>query len=90
VRTVTAALTKPVNVVGVAVANATAAELYAAGAKRISVAGALARVAMTALLRSAKQLHEGRFDWSAGLVSPREIAKLFDTARPAADPAELT
>jgi 2-methylisocitrate lyase-like PEP mutase family enzyme len=85
VRTVTGALTKPVNVVGVAVANATAAELYAAGAKRISVAGALARVAMTALLHSAKQLHEGRFDWSGGLASSKEITTLFDTARSAKD-----
>jgi 2-methylisocitrate lyase-like PEP mutase family enzyme len=85
VRMVAGALSKPINVVGVAVANATAAELYAAGAKRISVAGALARVAMTALLHSAKQLHEGRFDWSAGLASSKEITTLFDTARSAKD-----
>jgi 2-methylisocitrate lyase-like PEP mutase family enzyme len=71
-----------VNVVGVAVAHATAADLYAAGVKRISVAGALARVATTALLHAAKQVREGRFEWSARLASSQEIATLFDRARP--------
>jgi 2-methylisocitrate lyase-like PEP mutase family enzyme len=62
VRTVTGALTKPVNVLGVMLPGVTVQELSAAGAKRISVGGAFAKVATTALQRAATKLRdEGRF-----------------------------
>lgn len=78
VRVVTSAVTKPVNVLGVMLANVTVAQLQEAGAKRISIGGALARVAVTAFLRASKQLRDaGTFDWAGGLASSAELQKLF-------------
>ncbi|HEY4368120.1 MAG TPA: isocitrate lyase/phosphoenolpyruvate mutase family protein [Steroidobacteraceae bacterium] len=78
VRAVTSAVSKPVNVLGVMLPNVTVTELQEAGAKRISVGGALARVAVTALLNASKQLRDGgKFDWSADLVSSKELQRLF-------------
>jgi 2-methylisocitrate lyase-like PEP mutase family enzyme len=78
VRAITSAVTKPVNVLGVMLANVTVAQLQEAGAKRISIGGSLARVAVTAFLRASKQLRDaGTFDWAGGLASSSELQKLF-------------
>jgi 2-methylisocitrate lyase-like PEP mutase family enzyme len=78
VRTVTRSVTKPVNVLGVMVAGATVAQLADAGAKRISVGGALARAAVTALIRAATQLRDqGSFGWTAELASTGEVKRLL-------------
>jgi 2-methylisocitrate lyase-like PEP mutase family enzyme len=59
VRTLCAAVTKPVNVlVGLSGAAFTVAELQAAGVKRISVGGALARAALGGLLRAGREIRE--------------------------------
>jgi 2-methylisocitrate lyase-like PEP mutase family enzyme len=78
VRTVTQAVTKPVNVLGVMVKGATVAQLAEAGVKRISVGGALARAAVTALIRTATQLRDqGNFTWTADLTSGAEVKRLL-------------
>jgi len=78
VRAVTQAVTKPVNVLGVMVKGATVTQLAEAGAKRISVGGALARAAVTALIRTATQMRDqGSFAWTADLASGGEVKRLL-------------
>jgi 2-methylisocitrate lyase-like PEP mutase family enzyme len=81
VRAVTRAVSKPVNVLGVMVRDATVEQLAQAGAKRISVGGALARAAVTALIRSASQLKEGNFQWTASLASGGEVKRLLNPSK---------
>ena len=79
VRAVTGALGKPVNVLAPALKGVTLAQLAEAGAKRISVGGALARAAIAALLRAGREMHDqGSFGWTADLASGAEIKKLLD------------
>jgi 2-methylisocitrate lyase-like PEP mutase family enzyme len=76
VRLVTGALSKPVNVLAPPLGGVTVAELADAGAKRISLGGALARAANTALLRAgAEMLERGSFGWAANLASGAEVAR---------------
>jgi len=78
VRLVTGALSKPVNVLGPMVKGATLAELAEAGAKRVSLGGALARSAITALLRAGAEMRErGSFEWAADLAPSAEVARLL-------------
>jgi len=56
IKTVTDALSKPVNVLGILVRDASVADMAAVGAKRISVGGALARAAMGETIRAADEL----------------------------------
>ncbi|MDN5940215.1 MAG: isocitrate lyase/phosphoenolpyruvate mutase family protein, partial [Salinisphaera sp.] len=78
VREVTAALGKPVNVLGPMVAGASVEELSAAGARRISVGGALARAATTALVDAGRALLDhGSFSWSANLLDGTQLKRLL-------------
>jgi 2-methylisocitrate lyase-like PEP mutase family enzyme len=78
VRAVTAAVGKPVNVLAPALKGVTLAQLAAAGAKRISIGGALARAAIAALLRAGREMRDqGSFGWTADLASGAEIKKLL-------------
>lgn len=78
VRTVVRAVDKPVNILAPMVANATVADLAAAGAKRLSVGGALARAATTAMLNAAKEMRDaGTFGWLRGMASGREVSDLL-------------
>jgi 2-methylisocitrate lyase-like PEP mutase family enzyme len=78
VRSVAGALTKPVNVLAPPLKGATVAQMADAGAKRISVGGALARAALTALLRaSAEMLEAGSFTWTLELASSADVTKLL-------------
>jgi 2-methylisocitrate lyase-like PEP mutase family enzyme len=78
VRQVAGALTKPLNVLASPLGRVTVAELAEAGAKRVSLGGALARAALTAALRAGSEMLErGSFEWSSGLVSSAELARLF-------------
>lgn len=82
VRLVTGALGKPVNVLAPPLRGVTVAELAEAGAKRISLGGALARAAVTALLRACAEMRErGSFGWTEGLASGGEIATLLGGTR---------
>jgi len=80
VRSVCGALSKPVNVLAPPVKGATLASLAEAGAKRLSVGGALARAAVGALLRAGREMHEqGSFGWSAELASLADVKRLLGT-----------
>lgn len=68
VRTVCAAVSRPVNVL--VAPGFTLAQLAEAGARRVSVGGALARVAFSALLGAARELREeGTLRWLQGTAS---------------------
>ncbi len=79
IRTVVSSITKPYNVVMSAADPAiTAAELAAAGVKRISVGGALSRLALAAFLRGAREMKdEGGFTWVRDTVASRELKPVF-------------
>jgi 2-methylisocitrate lyase-like PEP mutase family enzyme len=79
IRVVVAAVSRPVNVVMSAADPAiTAAELGAAGVKRISVGGAPSRLALAAVLRGAREMKEhGGFTWVRDTVPSRELRAIF-------------
>ncbi len=78
VRLVTGALNKPVNVLATFLKGVTVAQLADAGVKRISIGGALARAAITALLRAGMEMREqGSFGWSLDLASGTDVEKLL-------------
>lgn len=70
---------RPVNVVmGLQGVQLTLDELAALGVKRVSVGSALARTALGAFLRAAREMRaSGTFAWAAGAASPREITEIF-------------
>ena len=69
---------KPVNVLMSAATGLTVADLAGLGVRRISVGGALARVAWGAFMRAAKEIATaGRFDAFAGAVPAAEINGFF-------------
>ena len=77
-RRMTSALKKPFNANMSGFPNATVAELGEAGAKRISTGGGLARAAIGALLRAAREMQApGTFTWSKDATSGAEIGKLL-------------
>ncbi|MGB7922661.1 MAG: isocitrate lyase/phosphoenolpyruvate mutase family protein [Pyrinomonadaceae bacterium] len=79
VRSVTGALSKPVNVLAPMIKGVTVEQLAGAGVKRISVGGALARAAITALLRAGMEMQEqGSFGWTSNLASTSDVNKLLD------------
>jgi 2-methylisocitrate lyase-like PEP mutase family enzyme len=79
IRTVVASVGKPVNVVMSAADPAiTLAELAAAGVKRVSVGGALSRLALAAFLRGAREMRDkGGFTWMRDTVPTRELKDVF-------------
>jgi 2-methylisocitrate lyase-like PEP mutase family enzyme len=83
IRVVVAAVSRPVNVVMSAADPAiTAAELGAAGVKRISVGGALSRLALAAFLEGAREMRDrGAFTWLRRTVTGRELKAVFEKWR---------
>jgi len=78
VRMVTSAVNKPVNVLASTLKGITTAQLFEAGAQRISVGGALARAAMSALLRAGIEMRDqGSFAWLDNLTPGVEIMRVF-------------
>jgi 2-methylisocitrate lyase-like PEP mutase family enzyme len=78
VRLVAGALTKPLNVLAFSLGRVTVAELADAGAKRISLGGALARASITALLRAGAEIREqGSFGWASDLAPSSEVVRLL-------------
>ncbi|HEY0406783.1 MAG TPA: isocitrate lyase/phosphoenolpyruvate mutase family protein, partial [Pyrinomonadaceae bacterium] len=72
------ALNKPVNVLAPLLKGVTVAQLADAGVKRISIGGALARAAITALLRAGAQIQEhGSFEWASDLVSSVDVKEIL-------------
>jgi 2-methylisocitrate lyase-like PEP mutase family enzyme len=79
IRTVTAAVGKPVNVVmSAADPSITVAQLAEAGVKRISVGGALSRLALAAFLKGAREMKEqGSFTYMRDTVPSAELRRAF-------------
>lgn len=74
VRTVTSAVNRPVNVLAAGLPDVTVDELAAAGARRISVGGALGRLVAAALAEAAREMREdGGFTWLKRCASGREL-----------------
>jgi len=75
IRTVASSVGKPLNVVMSAADPAlTVAQLAEAGVKRISVGGALSRLALAAFLKGAREMKEsGGFTWVRDTVPSREL-----------------
>jgi len=79
IRTVAAAVGRPLNVViGMLEPGITAAQLAQAGVKRISVGGALARLALANLVKGAREMKQrGTFGWMAEALPGSELQKFF-------------
>lgn len=79
IRTVCAAVDKPVNVVmGLSGRRYSVAELSEAGVRRISVGGSLARAAFGALNRAAEEIRtSGTFDYAADAIPDTELTPLM-------------
>jgi 2-methylisocitrate lyase-like PEP mutase family enzyme len=82
IRTVASAVGKPLNVVMSAADPAlTAAQLAEAGVKRISVGGALSRLALAAFLKGAREMKDaGGFTWVRDTVPSRELRAAWKSA----------
>jgi len=73
---------KPVNLLMSAPLGFTVSDVAGMGVRRISVGGTLARVAMQAFIRSAKEIAEqGKFDSFAGVMSNAELNAFFHRDR---------
>jgi len=83
IRTVCAAVDKPVNVImGLPGASFSLDELAAAGAKRISVGSALARVAFGAFVAAAREMaNNGTFQFADQAIASSDIERYFDAYR---------
>ena len=79
IRAVTSAVRKPVNVVmSTADPALTAAQLAEAGVKRISVGGALSRLAFAAVLEAAHEMkQQGGFTWMSSTMPTAEVKRIF-------------
>ena len=74
---------KPVNFLNSGAFGFTVNDLAALGVRRISVGGTLARVAMHAFIKSAREIAEdGKFDSFAGVISNAELNKFFHDDAP--------
>jgi 2-methylisocitrate lyase-like PEP mutase family enzyme len=79
IRTVTSSVKKPVNVVmSAADPSLTLEQLAGAGVKRISVGGALSRLALAAFLEGAREMKDkGGFTWVRDTVPSKELKAVF-------------
>jgi 2-methylisocitrate lyase-like PEP mutase family enzyme len=72
----------PVNLLMSTASGLTVRDIEAMGVRRISVGGTLARVAMHAFIKSAREIAEqGKFDSFAGTISNAELNAFFETDR---------
>ena len=85
VRHVTAALRRPFNVVtGWLDPATTVAQLAKAGAKRISVGGALSRLALATFVNAGRAMKEqGSFAWMGDMMAFAEVRKMLSEGEPA-------
>ncbi len=86
IKTVVSALKKPFNLVmGFADPTLTVEQLSAAGVKRISIGGALSRVALAAFLKCAREMKEnGSFTFVREMAGIKELRGAFAASRPSA------
>lgn len=75
---ITSAVKAPFNVLAPFIADASVTDFAAAGAKRISVGGALNWAAVAPLLQAGQEmLKQGTFSWTAATASGQEVNKLL-------------
>jgi 2-methylisocitrate lyase-like PEP mutase family enzyme len=80
VRQVVRAVNRPVNVVtGWLDPDITLAQLGEAGAKRISVGGALSRLALATFVNAGRAMQSGSFAWMRDMAGMAELRKLLET-----------
>ena len=80
--TVKAVAPKPINFLNSGAFGFTVKQLAEMGVRRISVGGTLARVAMNAFIKSARDIAgEGMFDSFAGVISNAELNTFFHEDR---------
>lgn len=84
VREVVRAVNRPVNVVtGWLDPDITLAQLSEAGAKRISVGGALSRLVLSGFVAAARDMQErGSFAWMRGMIGIPELSQMFAQSAP--------
>ena len=84
IATLVRSVDRPVNVLmGIPGAALNLAALSAIGVRRVSVGSALARTALSAFLRAAREMrNEGTFTFAEEVPSGREIAAMFETDKP--------
>jgi 2-methylisocitrate lyase-like PEP mutase family enzyme len=77
------AVSKPLNVVmSAADPSITVAEMEAIGIKRVSVGGALARLAMAAFMKGAREMKEqGGFTWMRDALSGKDLKAVFNAGK---------
>ncbi|CAN5850504.1 isocitrate lyase/phosphoenolpyruvate mutase family protein [soil metagenome] len=79
-RTVASAVKKPLNVVmSSGDPDLTVEAIASVGIKRISVGGALARLAMAAFMKGAREMKAGSFGWMRDTLPSSELNKVFGT-----------
>jgi 2-methylisocitrate lyase-like PEP mutase family enzyme len=83
IKEVCSCVSKPVNVLmGLKGATYSVEEIAAAGAKRISVGGALARAAMGAFVRAAREIKEqGTFDFATDAISHADVTAFMSNTK---------
>jgi 2-methylisocitrate lyase-like PEP mutase family enzyme len=80
-RAVVTAVGKPVNVVmGLADPSITLEQLAEVGVRRVSIGGALSRLALKAFLDGARQMRSGRFEFVTNMASISELHQAFTSA----------
>jgi 2-methylisocitrate lyase-like PEP mutase family enzyme len=81
IATVVKSVDRPVNVLmGLQGVQLSLAELSAIGVRRVSVGSSLARTALGAFLRAAREMREhGMFTFAGEAVSPKEMGSIFTT-----------
>jgi 2-methylisocitrate lyase-like PEP mutase family enzyme len=86
IKTVVSALKKPFNLVmGFADPTLTVPQLSAAGVKRISVGGAMARVALAAFLKCAREMKDqGAFSYVREMAPMKDVREGFAAGKPSA------
>jgi len=79
IRSVTSAVRRPVNVVmSAGDPGMTAAQLGEAGVRRISVGGALSRLAFAAVMKAAQEMKaQGGFTWVGSTMPTKEVKRIF-------------
>jgi 2-methylisocitrate lyase-like PEP mutase family enzyme len=75
-RLVASSVGKPLNVVmSAADPSLTAAHMEAVGVKRLSVGGALSRLALAGFIKGAREMREGSFGWVRDAAAARDLTK---------------
>jgi len=77
-RTVASEVKKPLNVVmSAGDPNLTAQQIASVGVKRVSVGGALSRLALAAFMKGARDMKAGSFTWMRETLPSSELKKVF-------------